>query len=47
MVIEPNNLISEANDSGVDFAASQNTVLSSSIDSVEDVVLYRFQLNQG
>ena len=47
MVTEPNNLISEANDSGVNFATPQSIVLNSSINSVSDVDLYRFQLNQG
>ena len=47
MVPEPNNLISEANESSVDFATSQSIVLSSSINTVSDIDLFRFQLNQG
>lgn len=47
MVSEPNNLISEAHESGVNFAVTQNTIISSSINSVPDVDLYHFQLNQG
>jgi len=47
MVAEPNNLIAEAIDSGIAATGKQNAVFSSSIDSVSDIDLYKFQLNAG
>ncbi len=47
MVAEPNDLIAEAIDSQISAAGEQNTVLSSSIDSISDIDLYKFQLNAG
>lgn len=47
MVTEPNNLISEATDSGVSSAENQSITLSSSIDTVSDIDFYRFELKKG
>ena len=45
MVLEPNNLISQASDSGI--GGNRDVTLSSSIDSISDIDLYRFELEQG
>lgn len=47
MVAEPNNIISEAIDSGVSSSGSRNLTLSSRIDLLSDVDLYRFELDRG
>ena len=47
MLLEPNNLISEANDSGVSSLGEQSITLSSSINSVSDIDIYEFKLEQG
>ena len=47
MSSEPNNLISEVADSGVDFATEKSVTFSGTIDKVSDVDLYQFELDQG
>lgn len=47
MILEPNNLISEATNSTISPSREQSVVLNSSIDSVSDLDLYKFQLNSG
>lgn len=47
MVTEPNNLISEATDSGVSSAENQSVTFSGRIDTVSDIDLYGFELNEG
>ena len=47
MVLEPNNLISEASDSGVSYDGETSVTFSSSIDTISDIDLYRFELEQG
>lgn len=47
MVAEPNNLIAEATDSGISAEEEQNAVVSSSINAVSDIDIYKFQLNAG
>ena len=47
MVAEPNNLISEAIESGIGASGESNDVFSSSIDAISDIDIYKFQLNAG
>ena len=47
MATEPNNLISEATDSGVSSAENQSVTFSGRIDTVSDIDLYGFELNEG
>ena len=47
MVAEPNNMISEAIDSGIGTSKVANITLTSSIDSLSDVDLFRFELESG
>ena len=47
MVLEPNDLISEASDSGIGYDRKSNITFSSSIDTISDVDFYQFELEQG
>lgn len=47
MVLEPNNLISEASDTGISYDGETSVTFSSSIDTISDIDLYRFELEQG
>ena len=47
MVLEPNNLISEASDSGIGNNGETSVTFSSSINTISDIDLYRFELEQG
>ena len=44
---EPNDVISNANDSGISSDGTRNIVIDSNIDSNNDVDLYQFQANAG
>lgn len=47
MALEPNDLISEASDSGVASDRESSITFTSSINKISDVDLYRFELEQG
>ena len=47
MVLEPNNLISEASDSGIGNNGETSVTFSSSINTISDIDLYQFELEQG
>ena len=47
MTVEPNDIISDASESGVSAGGTRSTIISSSIDTNEDVDLYRFQADAG
>lgn len=47
MVLEPNNLISEASDSGIGNNGETSVIFSSSINTISDIDLYQFELEQG
>ncbi|MCC0177135.1 DVUA0089 family protein [Waterburya agarophytonicola K14] len=47
MSIEPNDIIADANDTGVSSEGTRNTVIEGTIDPNSDVDLYRFQANAG
>ena len=47
MATEPNNLISEATDSEVSSAENQSVTFSGRIDTISDIDLYGFELNEG
>lgn len=47
MSIEPNDIIANANDSGVSSDGTRDTVINGTIDPNNDVDLYRFQANAG
>ena len=47
MATEPNNLISEATDSEVSSAENQSVSFSGRIDTISDIDLYGFELNEG
>ena len=47
MQVEPNNLISEATDSALNFNGDRTVTFSNSIDKVSDIDLYRFELERG
>lgn len=47
MSIEPNDIISDANDSGVSSSGTRSTILNGSISPNNDVDLYQFQANSG
>ena len=47
MTLEPNDLISEANDSGIGYDRELSVTFTSSINTRSDIDLYRFELEQG
>ena len=47
MRLEPNNILTDAIDSGVGFSEKRTATFESSIENKSDVDLYQFQLNKG
>ena len=47
MILEPNNLISEASDSGIGYDRESSITFSSNINTISDVDLYEFELEKG
>ncbi len=47
MIFEPNDIIADANDSGVSSDGVRNVTISSDINVDSDVDIYQFQINQG
>ena len=47
MIVEPNDIISNAIESGVSSSGSTNVTVESEIERASDVDIYRFQLDAG